>query len=157
MDEYDKPILDALDDPERAKTHRDFLRGFYGTVKSADAHLELSFFTGVSRFTRVSLFSDLNNLTDITLDRRFANVCGYTENDLDAVFAPELPDSTASASASGTTATTGVAGSESTTPSTSCSCSTRGDFNAHWFGTATPRFLIEVLRRRGILSVDLDA
>ena len=91
VDEYDKPILDTLDDPERAKTHRDFLRGFYGTVKSADAHLELSFFTGVSKFTRVSLFSDLNNLTDITLDPRFANICGYTENDLDAVFAPELP------------------------------------------------------------------
>ncbi len=68
VDEYDKPILDALADPETAKANRDDLRGLYGTIKDCDAHIELTFITGVSKFSKVSLFSDLNNLTDLTLD-----------------------------------------------------------------------------------------
>ena len=91
VDEYDKPILDALDEPEIARTNRDDLRGLYGTIKACDAHVELTFITGVSKFSKVSLFSDLNNLTDLTLDPAYSAICGYTEADLDAVFAPELP------------------------------------------------------------------
>ena len=90
VDEYDKPILDALDTPEVARANRDFLRGLYGIIKSSDAHLRFSFLTGVSKFSKVSLFSDLNNLVDITLDPRYSALCGYTESDLDTVFAPEL-------------------------------------------------------------------
>ena len=91
VDEYDKPILDALDDPETAKANRDDLRGLYGTIKECDAHIELTFITGVSKFSKVSLFSDLNNLTDLTLDPAYSAICGYTEADLDTVFAAELP------------------------------------------------------------------
>ena len=90
VDEYDRPITDALADPELAQENRDFLRGVYGMVKDGDADIRFSFFTGVSKFSKVSIFSDLNSLTDITLDRRFAAICGYTEDDLDDVFAPEL-------------------------------------------------------------------
>ena len=67
VDEYDKPILDALEVPEVARANRDFLRGLYSTVKFADAHIRFTFLTGVSKFSKVSLFSGLNNLTDITL------------------------------------------------------------------------------------------
>ena len=91
VDEYDKPILDALDTPDVARANRDFLRGVYGVVKDADAHVRFSFFTGVSKFSKVSLFSGLNNLIDITLEPEFSAVCGYTDRDLDTVFAPELP------------------------------------------------------------------
>ena len=91
VDEYDKPILDALGEPALAKANRDDLRGLYGMIKACDAHVELTFLTGVSLFSKVSLFSDLNNLTDLTPDRRYSGVCGYTEADLDTVFAPELP------------------------------------------------------------------
>ena len=91
VDEYDKPILDALEVPEVARANRDFLRGLYSTVKFADAHIRFTFITGVSKFSKVSLFSGLNNLTDITLDPHFSALCGYTEADLDTVFAPELP------------------------------------------------------------------
>ena len=90
VDEYDRPITGALDDPALAADNRDFLRGAYGVVKDSDALIRFSFFTGVSKFSKVSIFPDLNNLTDITLDRRFAAICGYTEEDLDTVFAPEL-------------------------------------------------------------------
>ena len=91
VDEYDKPILDALELPDIARANRDFLRGLYSTVKFADAHIRFTFITGVSKFSKVSLFSGLNNLKDITLDPRYSALCGYTEADLDTVFAPELP------------------------------------------------------------------
>ena len=90
VDEYDRPIADALDDPELAKQNRSFLRGVYGVAKDCDAMLRFSFFTGVTKFSKVSVFSDLNNLIDITLDVRFASLCGYTEDELDAVFRAEL-------------------------------------------------------------------
>ncbi|MCY4122713.1 MAG: AAA family ATPase, partial [Acidobacteria bacterium] len=90
VDEYDKPILDALDAPEVARANRDFLRGLYAVIKDRDAHIRFSFITGVSKFSKVSLFSGLNNLKDITLNPRYSALCGYTEADLDTVFAPEL-------------------------------------------------------------------
>ena len=90
IDEYDKPILDRLQDPELAVANRDYLRGFYGVIKDCAEHVRFVFVTGVSMFTKVSLFSDLNNLTDISLDPRYASICGYADRDLDTVFAPEL-------------------------------------------------------------------
>ena len=90
VDEYDKPILDALETPEVARANRDYLRGLYGVIKDSDAHVRFTFLTGISKFSKVNLFSQLNNLTDLTLDRRYSSICGYTEDDLDTVFAPEL-------------------------------------------------------------------
>ena len=90
VDEYDKPILDALEVPDVARANREFLRGLYAMIKDADAHVRFTFLTGVSRFSKVSLFSGLNNLTDITLEPDYSAICGYTDHDLDTVFAPEL-------------------------------------------------------------------
>ena len=90
VDEYDKPILDALEVPDVARANRDFLRGLYATIKDCDAHVRFTFLTGVSRFSKVNLFSGLNNLTDLTLDPDYSAICGYTDADLDTVFAPEL-------------------------------------------------------------------
>ena len=91
MDEYDKPILDALTNQPLPRANRDYLRSLYSAIKFNDAHIQFTLLTGVSKFSKVSLFSGLNNLKDITLDRRYAAICGYTERDLDDVFAPELP------------------------------------------------------------------
>ena len=124
IDEYDKPILDALEMPEVARANRDYLRGLYSTIKFGDAHLKFSFLTGVSKFSKVSLFSGLNNLKDITLDPRYSAVCGYTEADLDAVFAPDCLAWIERKFGAGTTATTGWARKPCTTPSTSSCCST---------------------------------
>ncbi len=90
MDEYDKPILDGLPDLDRAHANRDYLRGIYGIIKGSAAHVRFVFVTGVSMFSKVSLFSDMNNLEDISLDPQFATICGYTDTDIDTVFAPEL-------------------------------------------------------------------
>ncbi len=90
VDEYDKPILDHLTRPELAREMRDALRSLYSVFKDSDAHLKFVLITGVSKFSKVSLFSGLNNLKDITLDPRFSALCGYTETDVDTVFAAEL-------------------------------------------------------------------
>ena len=91
VDEYDKPLLDALDTPDVARANRDYLLGLYSTIKSSDADVHFTLLTGVSKFSMAGVFSGLNNLTDITLDPRYSAICGYTEVDLDTVFAPELP------------------------------------------------------------------
>jgi hypothetical protein len=90
VDEYDKPLLDNLTHPERARSLRDRLRNLYSVIKDSDAHVRFAFLTGVSKFSKVSLFSDLNNLRDITLSRDYSAICGYTDADVDTVFAPEL-------------------------------------------------------------------
>ncbi|MEY4980618.1 MAG: hypothetical protein RLZZ352_2888, partial [Pseudomonadota bacterium] len=91
VDEYDKPILDNITDTERATVMREALKDIYSVLKDSDAHLKFVFLTGVSKFSKVSLFSGLNQLEDITLDARFSALCGYTDEDIDTVFAPELP------------------------------------------------------------------
>ena len=90
IDEYDKPILDHMDDYDLAEENRKVLRGFYGILKSMDPHLRFTFFTGVSRFTRTSLFSELNNLTDITLTADYADICGIPVESLEHYFGDHI-------------------------------------------------------------------
>jgi hypothetical protein len=90
VDEYDKPILDNLTRPDLAIEMRDGLRNLYSVIKGQDAHIKFAFLTGVSKFSKVNIFSGLNNLKDITLNAEYSNICGYTDADVDTVFAPEL-------------------------------------------------------------------
>jgi len=156
VDEYDKPILDALETPDVARANRDFLRGFYGMIKSSDAHVHFTFVTGVSKFTKVSLFSDLNNLTDITLDPVFSSICGYTEEDLDTVFAPELAGMDRQRIRDWYNGY-GWLGSEKVyNPFDVLLLLRRRTFAAHWFETGTPAFLVQTLFERRVASVSLD-
>jgi Predicted AAA-ATPase. len=92
IDEYDKPILDAIENIEVARENREILKDFYSVLKDADPYLKLVFLTGVSRFSKVSIFSGLNQLNDITIDPSFATVCGYTQSELESVFEDRLKD-----------------------------------------------------------------
>ena len=83
IDEYDKPILDVITKPEEASENREILKGLYGFIKENDAYLKFVLLTGVSKFSKVSLFSGLNNLQDITLHSRYADICGYTQAELE--------------------------------------------------------------------------
>ncbi len=157
VDEYDKPILDALDEPDIAMANRDDLRGLYGTIKDCDAHVELTFITGVSRFSKVSLFSDLNNLIDLTLDPGYSTICGYTEADLDTVFAPELPDLDRDLIRTWYNGYNWLGREKVYNPFGILKLFRSRTFRAHWFETATPRFLIDTLLRRGFSAPDLDA
>ena len=90
VDEYDKPILDNIENPEVARVMRDELKNFYSVIKGADEFLKFVFITGVSKFSKVSLFSGLNNIQDITLNPNYSTICGYRQEDVETVFAKHL-------------------------------------------------------------------
>jgi len=90
IDEYDKPILDNIEDTPVATLMREELKNFYSVIKGADEYIQFVFITGVSKFSKVSLFSGLNNLNDITLDENYSTICGYTQHDLETTFEEHL-------------------------------------------------------------------
>ena len=156
VDEYDKPILDALDAPEVARANRDLLRGLYATVKFADAHIRFTFLTGVSKFSKVSLFSGLNNLKDITFDPRYSAICGYTEADLDTVFAPELPGLDREQIRDWYNGYSWRGDDKVYNPFDILLLFDSREFKAYWFETGTPTFLVETLCKRHVSSRELD-
>ncbi|NLQ06750.1 ATP-binding protein [Cylindrospermopsis raciborskii LB2897] len=90
VDEYDKPILDNIENPSIAAEMREGLKNLYSVLKQQDASIQFIFMTGVTKFSKVSLFSGLNQLTDITISRDFSTICGYTQEDLEQTFAQHL-------------------------------------------------------------------
>ena len=90
VDEYNKPLLSTIDKPAVHIKIRDELKGFYGVLKSADEYLRFVFLTGVTKFSHVSIFSDLNHLNDLTLDPRYADICGLTQEETEFNFKPEI-------------------------------------------------------------------
>lgn len=155
VDEYDKPILDALHDPVLARENRDFLRGFYGTIKDADAHIKFTFLTGVSKFSKVSLFSGLNNLKDITLDARYSTLCGYTDNDIDTIFEPELAGLDRTAIRDWYNGYNWL-GEGVYNPFDILQLFDKREFDNYWFETGTPTFLVDLLFERQVRSLQLD-
>ena len=95
IDEYDKPVLDQINRIETAEANREVLRGFFGILKSMDQYLRMTFITGVTRFTKTSIFSELNNLTDITLSREYAGICGIPVEELDKYFGEHIENAAA--------------------------------------------------------------
>jgi len=90
VDEYDKPILNNIDNTKLALENRDFLRGFYEVFKENDEYLEFVFLTGISKFSKANIFSGLNNLEDISLTPKFSTICGYTQENLEDEFKEHL-------------------------------------------------------------------
>lgn len=82
IDEYDKPILQTLRNEELQEKHRSLLKSFYSVLKTQDRYIRFAFITGVTKFGKVSVFSDLNNLMDISMDQRYISICGMTQNEL---------------------------------------------------------------------------
>ena len=156
VDEYDKPILDALETPDVARAHRDYLQGLYSTVKDSDAHIRFSFFTGVSKFSRGSLFSGLNNLKDITLDLRYSAICGYTETDLDTVFASELPGLDRDEICDWYFGYNWLGEEKVYNPWDVLLLFRNREFGSYWFETGTPTFLVETLFKRRVSSLSLE-
>ena len=86
VDEYDKPMLQAIGNDELQTTYRNMLKAFYGALKSCDRYIRFAFLTGVTKFGKVSVFSDLNNLIDLSFDRRYSSICGITAQELHHCF-----------------------------------------------------------------------
>ncbi|MBP1583711.1 MAG: AAA family ATPase [Victivallales bacterium] len=157
LDEYDKPILNNISKPN-CRDFLDALKAFYSVIKEKNAMIRLAFITGVSKFCHVSLFSDLNNLTDITMDSRFATMLGYTQEELEDNFGERIA---ALADDRGVEALKDeikewydgyrFANNAQTVynpVSLAQFLNSGGEFNNYWFATGTPSFLLEVIRKQ---------
>ncbi|MEI6747236.1 MAG: AAA family ATPase, partial [Methylococcaceae bacterium] len=154
VDEYDKPILDNLHKPEIAREMRDELRNLYSVIKDSDAHVKFAMLTGVSKFSKVSLFSGLNNLRDITINREFSAICGYSDEDIDTIFAPEIGELDREQIRywyNGYNWT----GTSVYNPFDVLLLFQDRLFKAHWFETGSSTFLIDLLAQRGFFTPDL--
>jgi Predicted AAA-ATPase len=153
IDEYDKPIVDYIDpnNLEKANEQRDTLKHFFSILKDASNLIRFLFITGVSKFSKVSIFSDLNHLDDLTLDADYAALCGYTQEELEHYFKPfleRLPDDTLENmklwyngySWDGTTFIYN--------PLSVLQFFKKKAYRNFWFETGTPTFLIKLLRKR---------
>ncbi|MCC5849480.1 MAG: ATP-binding protein [Verrucomicrobia bacterium] len=156
VDEYDKPILDYIEDPTLAGQMRDTLSLFYSAIKELDPHLEFVLLTGVSKFSKVNLFSKLNNLKDITLDKRYSALCGYTEADLDTVFAPELPGLDREKFRTWYNGYNWT-GESVYNPFDALLFFDLGEYRPFWYETGNPSFLLKVLKNRPVFLPELSA
>ncbi len=167
IDEYDKPITDLLENEEKVAEHVATLKNFYSVLKSTAAeHIHFALLTGVSNYGKISLFSDLNNLIDITMDRRFATLLGYTQAELEHYFADYIDRLAATFSLERNEmlqwikywyngySWDGV--HQVYVPFSTMIFLDRQTFENHWFSTGTPSFLIKLLRRYEIPAYVLE-
>lgn len=155
IDEYDKPILDNLEDPSLSAKMRDILKDFYGAIKPLDLHLRFVFLTGVSKFVKTGIFSGLNNLKDITIDTRYSSICGYTGQDLINVFGDRISGydiHDISRWYNGYSWT----GESVYNPFDILLFLDQGIFRPYWFETGTPSFLIKIWKTDPRLPADYD-
>lgn len=166
IDEYDKPILQTLRDPELQAEHRAQLKAFYSVLKTQDRYIKFAFLTGVTKFGKVSVFSDLNNLTDISMDHRYISICGMTEKELLANFKEGINEL---AEANGDTEEATIAKlkarydgyhfEENTigiyNPFSVLNTLSRLRYKDYWFETGTPTFLVDLLKMHNYRLPDM--
>jgi hypothetical protein len=158
VDEYDKAIVDHLGRPEIADANREILRDFYQVLKSTDEHLRFIFLTGVTRFTKVSLFSGLNSPKDITLHPAYGTLCGYTQAELEQNFEAHLQAMAERQEMSMTELLSEIKvwyngfswdGKTSVyNPYSTLQLLDTGEFRDYWFATGSSKFLVDLLKER---------
>ncbi|MFA7426097.1 MAG: AAA family ATPase [Desulfosarcinaceae bacterium] len=154
VDEYDKPILDRIEDRAEALRLREVLRDFYSMIKDSDAHVRFAFLTGVSKFSKAGIFSGLNNLRDITVSPGYSAICGYTEKDLDTVFAPELEGLDRQMLRQWYDGYHWL-GENVYNPFDVLLFFAERTIAPYWFESGTPTFLIKLLLERGVFTPEL--
>jgi hypothetical protein len=155
IDEYDKPILDYLGkDDDLAVKNRDTLKGFYSVLKDADAMLRFVFITGVTKFSKVSIFSELNNLTDLTMHGRFGGICGVTQAELDFHFAEELTQIDRQEVKRWYNGYTWDLKNQVYNPFSLFSFFSAGEFKNFWFESGTPTFLVNLMLDFGMFDTE---
>ena len=157
VDEYDKPMLQAIGNAGLQEEYRNILKAFYSVLKTQDQYIRFAFLTGVTKFGKVSVFSDLNNLDDISMDRRYIDICGITEREIHIYFEDslhELADATGSDYDTvcerlrrlydGYHFTNNSVGIYN--PFSLLNTLNKSEFGDYWFETGTPSFLVHLLR-----------
>ena len=147
IDEYDKPILDNIENIPEALIIRDGIRDFYTKIKESDEYLRFAFLTGVSKFSKVSLFSGLNNIEDISLNPDYGAVCGYTQWDVDTVFAPYLKGVNMEQVKRWYNGYNFLGDKVYNPYDILLYIKNKHLFKNYWFGTGTPKFLIELIKK----------
>ena len=167
IDEYDKPILQTLRDPELQAEHRAQLKAFYSVLKTQDRYIKFAFLTGVTKFGKVSVFSDLNNLTDISMDHRYISICGMTEKELLTNFKEGIGE-LASANEDNETETidklrmrySGYHFEENSeeiyNPFSVLNTLANSRYDDYWFKANTHTFLIDILKKHDYCITDLN-
>jgi hypothetical protein len=167
VDEYDKPLLSALENPTLSLEYKTTLKAFYGALKSADSWLKFAFLTGVTKFGQVSVFSDLNQLQDISLHPNYATLCGITEPELLQNFAPELQSLAKVEQLDFDQCLQKVRkqyngykfhfNAEGVfNPFSTLNLFSTLEFRDYWFQTGTPTFLVELLKKANTDLRDID-
>lgn len=144
IDEYDKPILDNIERKETAVEVREEMKNYYSVIKDSDPYIEFVFITGVSKFSKVSLFSGLNNLEDITVNPNYSSLCGYTQEELETVFADRLEGVNLEEVRQWYNGYNWL-GEEVYNPFDILLYLKSKQFSSYWFETGTPSFLIKLL------------
>ena len=144
IDEYDKPILDRIEEREKAREIREVLKNFYSMLKPLDSYLKFVFITGVTKFSKVSLVSGLNQLNDITLDRDYAPICGYTQQELEEVFGNLLKEEELSGIKCWYNGYS-FCGEPVYNPFDVLLYLQKREFRPFWFETGTPSFLVKLM------------
>jgi hypothetical protein len=167
IDEYDKPLLATIDQKALHEKTRDALKAFYSVLKSADKYLKFVFLTGVTKFSHVSIFSDLNNITDISLDPRYAEICGVTQEELERDFTDEISEVLQNRDGNRETYLAELKRFYngyrfSRKPLTVYNpygllkhFDSAGEFESYWFESATPTFLIKLIENQHLNILDL--
>jgi len=167
VDEYDKPLLESVVNKELYETYRSMLYGLYSNIKNCDRYLRFVFLTGVSRFGKLTIFSGLNNLNDISMDTAYAGICGITEEELITYFAPEI---TTLAEALQLTHEATIAalkkrydgylfcrrGEHVYNPFSLLNVLKKLEFDDYWYATGTPTFLVKYLQTLNYFLPDLE-
>ncbi|MDR0668691.1 MAG: ATP-binding protein [Treponema sp.] len=168
IDEYDKPLLSTIDDAGLYKCLQNILKGFYGVLKSADEYLEFVLITGVTKFSQVSVFSELNNLTDISFNPDYYDLCGITQEELEINFEPEITGVITEINQNKQEYTdklkhfyNGYRFSEKAATVYNPygllnHFFNKGKFESYWYSTATPAFLIKLIDEQKIDILDLE-
>ena len=158
VDEYDKPLLQAIGNKALQDDYRATLKSVYGVAKTMDEYIQLAFFTGVTKFSKVSVFSDLNNLNDISLDERFVDICGITEQEIRDIFDDDVEKMALKRGMDKETCYSklkenydGYHFREDSigvyNPFSLLNALQKMEFKDYWFETGTPTFLVETLKR----------
>jgi len=156
IDEYDKPILDMIDKPNLAIEVRDELKNFYSVIKDSDEYLKFVFLTGVTKFSKVSLFSGLNNLEDITLDENYATICGYTQTELETVFKERLKTVDLEKLKKWYNGYNFLGDKVYNPFGILLFFSKNNTYRTYWFQTATPTFLIKLMQQNKYFIPQLE-
>lgn len=158
VDEYDKPLLNVVDNIPLLDQFRAILKSFYGILKSYDRYLRFVFLTGVTRFDKVSIFSDLNNLIDISMTEKYSAICGYTQKELETVFEPEIAQLAEKKKISHEECIVqlkkmydGYHFTEDLldiyNPFSTMSAFVNNNLGSYWFATGTPTFLVKMMQK----------